>query len=69
MQTAPTKDGKWVTLEVGTPVFRNGKLVGFYKYVLTSETYLVPSGGIAYYATRVYKPQQEQVTWQQSSPR
>lgn len=62
MQTAPTKQGKWVTLEVGTPVHsQDGRLVGFYYYVLTGESYPIPGGGVGHYARRVYIPNQEHV--------
>jgi hypothetical protein len=56
MKTAPTKDGKWVTLGVGTPVFRQGALIGFNEYVLTDETYPHPSGGVGHYARRTFIP-------------
>lgn len=61
MQTAPTKQGKWVTIEVGTPVYQNDKLVGFYYYVLTGDTYPIPGGGVGHYAKRVYVPSKEHV--------
>ena len=60
MQTAVTKQGKWVTLDVGTPVFEKGKLVGYYFYTWTNETYPHPEGGVAYYATRVYIPERDE---------
>lgn len=56
MNIAMTKTGKFVTIDVGTPVHVKGKLVGFYTYAYTNEWYPIPSGGVAYYAARVYIP-------------
>lgn len=62
MVTALTKQGRMVTLDVGTPVHQGGKLVGFYYYTWSNETYPVHSGGVAHYATRVYIPNKEHVS-------
>jgi hypothetical protein len=60
MVIAWTKCGNMVTLDVGTPVFdKGGKLVGFYYYTWSNDTYPTPGGGVAHYATRVYIPNKE----------
>jgi hypothetical protein len=62
MVTALTKCGKMVTLDVGTPVYQGDKLVGFYYYTWSNETYPALGGGVSHYAIRVYIPNRDHVS-------